>query len=170
MVAVIKTGHSINRILNYNENKLKEGVAECIAAANYPMEEESLSLNQKLNRLVNQATLNENMTRNSVHISLNFDSSEQQLPKEKLKEIAAAYMQKTVFGEQAYLLYRHHDSGHPYIHIVSVKVRANGSRINIQNIGRNQSEKARKEIEVHDGLVKAENMQKQPYELKAIPL
>ena len=25
MVAVIKTGHSIHRILNYNENKLKEG-------------------------------------------------------------------------------------------------------------------------------------------------
>ncbi len=28
MVAVIKTGHSIHRILNYNENKVKEGVAE----------------------------------------------------------------------------------------------------------------------------------------------
>ncbi len=27
MVAVIKTGHSIHRILNYNENKVKEGVA-----------------------------------------------------------------------------------------------------------------------------------------------
>ena len=32
MVAVIKTGHSITRILNYNENKVKEGVAQCIAA------------------------------------------------------------------------------------------------------------------------------------------
>jgi len=29
MVAVIKTGSSIHRILNYNENKVKEGVAEC---------------------------------------------------------------------------------------------------------------------------------------------
>lgn len=32
MVAIIKTGHSINRILNYNENKVKEGVAECIGS------------------------------------------------------------------------------------------------------------------------------------------
>ena len=37
MVAVIKTGHSIHRILNYNENKVKEGVAEIIPAQNYPM-------------------------------------------------------------------------------------------------------------------------------------
>jgi hypothetical protein len=38
MVAVIKTGHSINRVLNYNENKVKEGKAECISAVNYPLD------------------------------------------------------------------------------------------------------------------------------------
>ena len=42
MVAVIKTGHSIHRILNYNENKVKEGVAECISASNYPMDVKQL--------------------------------------------------------------------------------------------------------------------------------
>ena len=36
MVAVIKTGSSIHRTFNYNEQKVKEGVAECILAANYP--------------------------------------------------------------------------------------------------------------------------------------
>jgi hypothetical protein len=30
MVAVIRTGHSIHRILNYNENKIKEGIASFI--------------------------------------------------------------------------------------------------------------------------------------------
>ena len=54
MVAVIKTGHSIHRILNYNENKVKEGVAAFISAANYPINPEKLSLNQKLNRLLNR--------------------------------------------------------------------------------------------------------------------
>ena len=56
-------------------------------------------------------------------------------------------MEKIGFGEQPYLTYQHFDAGHPHIHIVSVKVRADGSRIDTQNIGRNQSEKARKEIE-----------------------
>ncbi len=79
-------------------------------------------------------------------------------------------MQKTGFGEQPYLLYQHFDAGHPHIHIVFVKVRADGSRIDTQNIGRNQSEKARKEIEIQYGLVKAEDQKKQQYELKGIPL
>ena len=87
MVAVIKTGHSIHRILNYNENKVKEGVAEIISAQNYPMDVEKLSFTNKLKRLQNQAALNENVSRKSVHISLNFDPSEQ-LSKERLQEIA----------------------------------------------------------------------------------
>jgi len=165
MVAIIKTGHSIHRILNYNENKVKEGAAECISASNYPMDAEKISLNQKLNRLLKQAALNENVTRNSVHISLNFDPSEK-ISNEQLKEIADTYMQKIGFGEQPYLVYQHFDAGHPHIHIVSVKVRANGSRIDTQNIGRNQSEKARKEIEIAFHLVKAENIKKE-YKLKS---
>jgi hypothetical protein len=36
MVAIIKTGVSIRSTFYYNENKLKEGVAECIMAGNYP--------------------------------------------------------------------------------------------------------------------------------------
>ena len=166
MVAVIKTGHSIHRILNYNENKVKEGVAECISAANYPIEAEKLSFNQKLNRLLNQVALNENVTRNSVHVSLNFDPSEK-ISNVQLKKIADTYMQKIGFGEQPYLTYQHFDAGHPHIHMVSIKVKADGSRIDTQNIGRNQSEKARKEIEIEHGLVKAENMKMKEYEVKS---
>jgi len=156
MVAVIKTGHSLRRIVNYNENKVKEGKAQCIAAGNYPVDVEKLTFNQKLNRLQKQAALNENVTRNSVHISLNFDPSEK-LSDKQLQEIAATYLQKIGFGEQPFLVYQHHDSGHPHIHIISVKVRADGSRIDMQNIGRNQSEKARKEIEQIFGLTRAED-------------
>jgi hypothetical protein len=165
MVAVIKTGHSISRTLNYNEKKVKEGVAEIISAVNYPMDVEQLSFTAKLNRFENQVALNENVSRKSVHISLNFDPSEK-LSKERLQEIADTYMQKIGFGEQPYLVYQHFDSGHPHIHIVSVKVRADGSRIDTQNIGRNQSEKARKEIEIFYGLVKAQDCkQREVYRL-----
>ncbi len=36
MLAAIETADSINRILDYNENTVKERVSECIAAVNYP--------------------------------------------------------------------------------------------------------------------------------------
>ena len=156
MVAVIKTGHSIHRIVNYNENKVKEGVAECISAANYPKDVDTLSFKNKLNRFLNQVALNMNVSRNSVHVSLNFDPSENH-SKEKLEAIANTYMERIGFGNQPYLVYQHHDAGHPHIHIVSIKIREDGSRIDTQNIGRNQSEQARKEIEIEFGLVKAED-------------
>ncbi|PRZ22762.1 relaxase/mobilization nuclease domain-containing protein [Flavobacterium granuli] len=156
MVAIIKTGHSIHRILNYNENKVQQGVAECIGAGNYPVDIEKMGFTMKLNRLLKQANLNENVKRNSVHISLNFDVRETEILKEKLMEIADTYMGKIGFKEQPYLVYQHHDAGHPHIHIISLKVRADGSRIDMQNIGRNQSEKARKEIETAYGLIRAE--------------
>lgn len=167
MVAVIKTGHSLSRILNYNENKVKEGSASAIYAANYPMDIEQLTFENKLRRLKNQAALNENVTRNSVHISLNFDPSES-LSTSMLAQIADTYMDKIGYGQQPYLVYQHFDSGHPHIHIVSVKVKEDGSRIDMQNIGRNQSEQARKEIEKNFNLVKASVKEQQASTLKPV--
>ena len=167
MVAVIKTGHSIRRILNYNEQKVKEGVATCLAATNYPKDAHDLTFHNKLNLLVNQAALNENVTRNSVHISLNFDPSEK-LSDQQLKDISELYMQKIGFGDQPYLVYQHYDAGHPHIHIVTLKVRADGSRIDTHNIGKNQSENARKEIEKLFGLVKAQDSKQQLQGVKAV--
>lgn len=161
MVAVIKTGNSLQRILHYNENKVKEGVAECIGEGNYPMEVNAMSFAMKLNCLVHQTELNMNVTRNSVHISLNFDTSESGMEKLVLVNIANEYMEKIGFGQQPYLIYQHYDAGHPHIHIVSVKVRRDGSRIDMQNIGKNQSEKARREIEKGYGLVVAGNEKQQ---------
>ncbi|MCF0049275.1 relaxase/mobilization nuclease domain-containing protein [Dyadobacter sp. LJ53] len=168
MVAIIKTGNSLRRSFYYNENKIREGVAECIMAGNYPADAENLAENQRLNMLLKLAAMNENVTRNSVHISLNFDPSEQ-FSRAQLSEIAQSYMEKIGFGQQPFLVYQHHDAAHPHLHLVSVKVRPDGTRIETQNIGRNLSEKARKEIELAHGLVRAEeSKQRKAYELKPV--
>ncbi|RKR05143.1 relaxase/mobilization nuclease-like protein [Flavobacterium sp. 90] len=169
MVAIINTGHSLRSIFHYNENKVSIGAAQCIGEGNYPMDVDQMSLDFKLKLLLKQLELNENVTRNSVHISLNFDPSETGLSKEKLIEIASIYMAKIGFGLQPYLVYQHHDAGHPHIHIVSIKVQSNGKRIDMQNIGKNQSETARKEIEKQFNLVQASTRnKKQQTDLKAI--
>jgi len=66
-------------------------------------------------------------------------------------------MEMLGFGDQPYLVYKHNDAGHPHIHIVSTNIQKDGSAISLHNIGKNQSEKARKDIEIEYGLVKAEN-------------
>ncbi len=169
MVAVIHSGSSLRRALNYNEQKVQQEAAVCIAAVNYPKDAEDLKFHQKLNRLQNQAALNVRTRVNSVHISLNFDPSEK-FSTEKLKEISYEYLQKIGFANQPYLLYQHNDSGHPHVHIVTTNIKSDGKRIELHNLGKNQSEKARKEIEILHSLVKAEDIKKQPYKLKAISL
>lgn len=158
---MIKVANSVHRIFNYNENKVKEGVAACIGAENYPLDADDMSLKMKLDFLLKRMELNENVKRNSVHVSLNFHASESHLPKEKLLAIAEDYMEKIGFGSQPYLVYQHHDAAHPHIHLVSIKVRPDGSRIDMNNIGRNQSEQARKAIEKEFGLVVAEEQKRQ---------
>ena len=88
--------------------------------------------------------------------SLNFDPSEQ-LDSQKLIDIANSYMKQIGFADQPYIVYRHFDTGHPHIHIVSTNIQQNGNRISMHNMGRNQSEVARKAIEIEFDLVKAES-------------
>jgi hypothetical protein len=168
MVAVIKPGRSLRNALHYNENKLKQEKAFLIHSANYGKDTELLGFTDKIRRLEKLTALNQATKVNSIHISLNFDSSEN-IPVEKLREIADTYMEKIGFGDQPYLVYQHHDAGHPHIHIVTTNIRKDGTRIKLHNIGRNQSEKARKEIEKEFKLVKAQREQlKQAYELKPV--
>lgn len=66
-------------------------------------------------------------------------------------------MTKIGFEDQPYLVYQHFDAAHPHIHIVTTNIQHDGTRIDLHNIGRNQSEKARTEIETTFKLVRAES-------------
>jgi Relaxase/Mobilisation nuclease domain len=158
LVAKITIPKSIEAALNYNEKKVQKGAAECLHAGNYLSEAKNMNFYQKLNGFEMLNNLNSRATTKTIHISLNFDPSEK-LSNNKLIEIANVYMEKVGFGQQPFLVYKHEDAGHPHIHIVSTTIQADGSRINTHNIGRNQSEKARKEIEQQYGLIKAERQQ-----------
>jgi len=158
MVAKITTPKSIEAALNYNEKKVQKGNAVCLYAANYLNDAKNMNFYQKLKGFERLNTLNERATTKTLHVSLNFDPSEK-LAENKLLQIASDYMERIGFGNQPYLIYKHEDAGHPHIHIVSTTIKKDGSRINTHNIGRNQSEKARKEIEKHYGLIRAERQQ-----------
>src|SRR6478736_2438601 len=167
MVAKITSPHSIQRALNYNEQKVKNGHAELLHAANYLKDTEQLNFYDKLQRFKDLISLNERPKTNTLHISLNFHNSDM-LSKEKITEIAVEYMDKIGFGEQPFLIYQHFDAGHPHLHIVTTNIQANGKRIDTFNIGRNQSEKARKELEQKFRLVQAMGRKISGEEIKPI--
>jgi hypothetical protein len=159
MVAKIISGKSISGALNYNEHKVKSGKAEFILAEGFTKDMDRLTYHDKLGQLQQLPGKNTRTLTNAVDISLNFDK-EDRLDQEKLGKIACLYMEKIGFGSQPYLIYEHHDAAHRHIHIVSTNIRSDGTRISLHNIGKHQSEKARKEIEKEFGLVRAESKKK----------
>jgi hypothetical protein len=154
MVAKITTPARMMAALYYNENKVAQNKAVCIHSEGFLADQE-MSIAEKAEGFNRLNQRNERAKTKTLHISLNFDPSEK-LKDGTLRKIAEAYMQKIGFGDQPYLVYRHNDAGHPHIHIVTTTIREDGSRINTHNIGRNQSEKARKEIEREFNLVVAQ--------------
>lgn len=144
----------MSTILNYNENKVKEGVAKCIMENSFGCDQDKLSFYDKMRGFETFMNQNRRATSKAVHISLNFHP-EEKLKEETLKEIAADYMEGIGFGNQPFLVYQHFDAGHPHIHIVSTNIQKSGKRIILFNIGKNQSESARKEIEKRYKLIEA---------------
>lgn len=163
MVARINTGKSIKKALNYNEKKLQQKEAVCIHVNNFLKDVVAMNFYDKLKTFEKYTSLNDQAKTNTVHISLNFDPSEK-LSNEKLTAIADDYMTRIGFAKQPYLVYRHHDAGHPHIHILSTNIQKDGARISMHNLGRNQSETARKAIEIEFNLVKAESKKLQAVE------
>lgn len=162
MVARIKIGKSIRGILHYNEQKVTEGNARVIMASGFATELDNLDFNGKLRRFQHLTELRPSVATNALHISLNFDVSEK-LKDEKMQRIANRYMVLLGFGNQPFLVYRHEDVSHQHVHIATVSIQADGTPINLHNIGRKRSEKARQSVEKEFGLLVAKSNKKKPH-------
>lgn len=156
MVAKILTGKNIRGILHYNENKVEAGEAKLILASGFAADIDRMNFKQKLARFEHLNLLRPTVKTNALHITLNFDASEK-LDNGKIQQIAMAYMEKIGFGDQPYLVYRHDDVAHQHIHIATTSIQRDGKAINLNYIGQDKSEPARKSIEKEFNLVVAEN-------------
>ncbi|MEQ7801968.1 hypothetical protein ABDJ41_19385 [Pedobacter sp. ASV1-7] len=77
MVARIIPGKTIRGALHYYENKVDAGEASLILASGFAGEIQQMDFNQKLNRFKRLLELRPEVGTNTLHISLNFHSSEQ---------------------------------------------------------------------------------------------
>ena len=86
MVARINTCKSISKALNYNEQKVVNGKAECILASGFIKDADNLNFYDKIHHFERRISLNDRATINTLHVSLNFDPSEN-FTIEKLREM-----------------------------------------------------------------------------------
>jgi len=154
MVARIKTCRNLRQVLNYNEKKVQRNAAKLIHAENFLGDISKLNFNEKFIRLEKLNELNLRSEVNTLHVSLNFHPLDK-LDQETQIAIAKKYIEAIGFRDQPYLVYQHLDAAHPHMHIVSSLIKSNGKRIRTQSLGRDQSSKARTQIEKEFGLVHA---------------
>ncbi|WPU97872.1 relaxase/mobilization nuclease domain-containing protein [Mucilaginibacter sp. cycad4] len=158
MVARFVNGKNIRGILHYNENKVIAGEANLLLASGFAGDVNQFSLEQKLQRFDHLTMLNSRTKTNAVHITLNFDGQDK-LSNEQLQQITMSYMERIGFGDQPYLVYKHYDAAHAHVHIATINIKPDGSRIDTHGIGWKLSEPARIELEKEYGLVKAKGRQ-----------
>jgi Relaxase/Mobilisation nuclease domain len=167
MVPVIDTTEDMIQVLNYNEKKVQRNKAVLIHAGNFLKEKGRLNFYDKAERFQRMNELHPGSKVNMLHVSVNFHPSEKISP-ELITAISEKYMQGIGLPDQPFLVYQHFDAAHPHFHIVTNLIRADGSRLRTNNLGKNQSRKTADAIEKEYGLVRAKDQKKQLYELKPI--
>ena len=128
IIKILGSSNSFNGV-DYNEKKVKEGVAERIGVRNFdnvndleaPNIKEQLEIHTSLNnsgRLVNK----------QFHVALSVEGNS--MDKNELMNIGEKYMEFMGYESNPYLIYFHSDTDNNHIHIVSSRINTEGKKIN----------------------------------------
>ncbi|MBF0647220.1 relaxase/mobilization nuclease domain-containing protein [Dysgonomonas sp. GY75] len=129
MVAKISAGKSLFGALAYNQEKVDDGKAK-VLGANLICEPADGKFNigdvmDDFNRWIPSHF----RTKNPVfHVSLN-PHPDDKLTNEQLADIGREYMEKLGYGDQPYLIFKHEDIDREHIHIVSLRVKSDGTKV-----------------------------------------
>lgn len=130
MIAKISSSANLAGALGYNFKKIVSGDASVLLAEGlYANPGGSYTMEEVLSDM--QAAIPKKCrTKNVVfHCSLN-PHPDEKLSDEQLTQIAQEYMQTLGYGEQPYIVFKHHDIEREHIHIVSLRVNSTGEKIN----------------------------------------
>jgi hypothetical protein len=166
MIANITQGSHLQPIIDYNEKKVKEGDAVRLQIANV--------FNDKLNTgvfLMSNLGYNSKRKDKFIHISLNFPQED--IPKiddTLLKNIVRDYLLSLGFnGDHPYIVYKHTDTLHPHIHIVTSKIQENGKPIEDSNLKR-RSQQITRDLEFKYDLEKVSSNKQSIVLLQSKPI
>lgn len=128
MHATLELAQSITRELQYHELKVKRGKAELIGGDNFIKDVKELDYDQKLfhfNRLI---ALDNQGYKPVLDVFLRFSRLDK-LDNTTMQRVTQAYAEGIGLAKQPWLAYRHRDTLHPHVHLVSTTRQPDGKRI-----------------------------------------
>lgn len=154
MVAKISHGSNLYGALSYNQEKVDEGLAK-VLATNLVIEPTDGMFNASECMQDFERFMPSHITTKKpvIHVSLN-PHPDDKLTDEQLTEIGQKYMERLGYGNQPYMIFKHEDIDRQHIHIVSTRVRPDGSLIP-DSFEKDRSNKIRRELEQEYKLIPA---------------
>ena len=117
MISNITSGGSFYKVAIYNQQKVDKGEASILY---------SQKLRSRVPSSLQKSFENYNLSisqRPVIHFSLSFAREDaDQLNDEKILDLSKEYLTKMGYNHQPYIIYRHFDTPHPHVHILSTRV------------------------------------------------
>lgn len=154
MIIHLTTGKNITGALYYNEQKVGKEKGKVLTAsgfANNELAQENRKYADSV--LVNQSEKNKRVVKPTLHFSLSLHPSEE-VSDDRFKAIAYQFMDNMGYKNQPYIVYRHFDTAHPHIHIVTTCVDDTGNKISDKFI-KYKCDAVREKLELRFGLIVA---------------
>ncbi len=149
MIAVQKIGKSFMGALQYNLNKMRhpdESKRAVLLESNFASLDTGI-IRQEVEVV---RSLRPALNRHVYHASLNF-AADDKLDNDKMLAIALEYLDLNGFDNNQYMVFRHHDAGHPHVHLLANRIKFDGDVVSDSN-NYKKAEAVLRELEVKYGL------------------
>lgn len=129
MVAKISHGSNLYGALSYNQEKVEGGLGK-VLATHLVIEPADGAFNASSCMQDFERFMPSHITTQKpvIHVSLN-PHPDDKLTDSQLAEIGQKYMERLGYGSQPYMIFKHEDIDRQHIHIVSTRVRTDGSLV-----------------------------------------
>ncbi|RKS93831.1 relaxase/mobilization nuclease-like protein [Flavobacterium limicola] len=137
MIANITQGSFLKQLLEYNQKKIDKGEASVLAVGNIFMDNVKIA-----ESMISIYGNNSNRKDKFFHVSLNFTQNDiNVIDDDLLRNIAKEYLLGVGFDEDhPYIVYKHEDTLHPHVHVVTSKIDVNGKCVSKANDYRQSQE------------------------------
>jgi hypothetical protein len=167
MVADIHIGNNLYGALAYNQEKIDAGLGKILEANRiFVPADGQFSVGDCMRDFERAMPPQVTTTRGIIHISLN-PHPEDKVGDNQLADIGREYMERLGFGDQPYIIFKHEDIDRQHLHIVSTRVRGDGTLIS-DNKNYEQSRQITDDLEKKYGLHPKEKKQGEAWQLSLV--
>ncbi|KKO89141.1 relaxase [Sphingobacterium sp. Ag1] len=129
MIAKIAHGSKIYGALLYNHQKVLQNTGKILSLNNMlESPDGTYTTGQLLSSFLPYLAANRKTEKTAIHISINPDPNDL-VSDEEFITIAKEYIERLGYGDQPFVIFKHHDIDRTHIHIVSTSVDKNGIKI-----------------------------------------